>query len=278
MRFPTYAQYCSPCAEKIGHVKGTQVRCYWKGDTYVGKIHASSKEGSEKLKRKKTAKNIGRGIYLLDMSLPVSAATGWWARFGGPQGRGAAHSLLGSALGSHSGRSGFSVALLCQAGETHRKELLKPTIPKSLRGPAAHPASLNKEFFRSPTANICRGGGYPLPCGSTRSVVHISWLLVICRFCSMSLSTRHPDLRHVYTSQPSFQKPFHYRSMGAHPPSSIQSKTREKVVKTYLQWWLACSTQLGTVRLVPAKQHCHLLWFASTVPQTTDAQGTVDAE
>lgn len=98
------------------------------------------------------------------MSAPGSAVTEEQARLRGRQGRGAAHPLLlGNALGSQGGCSVFSPALLCQARETHGKKLLKLTIPKSLCGPAAHPASITKQFSRSPTANICWGGGVPSP-------------------------------------------------------------------------------------------------------------------
>lgn len=156
-----------PMCSKMGHVKGIQVRCYWKEDPYMSvKFMQEAKKVLKNWKgekKKKAVKNIERGIYLLNMSLPGSAVTGWWARFGGPQGWCAAHSLLRSTLGLHSGRSRFSVALLCQAGEKQGKELLKLTIPKSPHGPAAHPATINKQFSRSPTANICWGGEVPSP-------------------------------------------------------------------------------------------------------------------
>lgn len=45
--------------------------------TMLVKSHARSHESSEKLKRRKKAvKNVDKGIYLLDVSLPGSSVTG----------------------------------------------------------------------------------------------------------------------------------------------------------------------------------------------------------
>lgn len=113
--------------------------------------------------------------------------------------------------------SGFSVALPC-------KRAVKADNSQISAWPSWRPSYHRAAVLQKSCCHHLLGAGGSLLHGFAKSVVRISWLLVICRFCCMPHSAGHPDLMHVFTSGSSYQKSFHCHSTGVHPPSSEQSK------------------------------------------------------
>lgn len=163
----------SPSAEKMSRVKVMQVRTDNKEDSYAGEVYATTNKesfGEEK--------SEGHG--------KIPCVTCWFCSNRSVQG-----DVLGSAPGPCTGCSGFSVALLC-------KGAAKGDNSQVSAWPSWRPSYHRAAVLQKSCCHHLLGVGGSLPHGFAKSVVHISWLLVICRFCCMPHSTGHPDLIYLY--------------------------------------------------------------------------------